>query len=341
MAITISRLAAILKVDDGEFSFANATRRVQNFAHEADNSFKVFRYGLKAAGRTLGEKSLFGGLATGAGVGGAAGLAIGGIALAAEGAKRLAGFMSESVTAAANFERSIGSAIPEFDALTEEWKQFTVGFGVAILPLAREFASILADALHDLNWIIKNLTGRDIEAEMKALANRNEKQKQFVQYIKEAEDVAKQIRQEDAKKAQEEERRWESLKSRAESIRESLRTPGEILKDSQAELTRLFEDSLIGPETLRRGMQRAADEFNETNKRAMELKNTLKGYSPVGAVERFTSAGFSAAAAGREAGRQLEIQKQQLAAENQQVKLQQELVNQGKQKPPQLVRSNF
>jgi uncharacterized protein Yka (UPF0111/DUF47 family) len=81
------------------------------------------------------------------------------------------------------------------------------------------------------------------------------------------------------------------LKSRAESLTQSLRTPLEKYADTINELRSLFKGGFITDETFRRGVADAANTLLDASNHMRQTFRELRG---IGAVERNTTAGFSA-----------------------------------------------
>lgn len=114
------------------------------------------------------------------------------------------------------------------------------------------------------------------------------------------------------------------LKERGEELTKSLRTPFEVARDSMRELAELMRQGIISNETYSRGVAQIQEDYAKATKAAKQLKEATR--FSVGAVERNTTAGFSAVQAGRaELQRLAEVAKQQLEQEKQQTKLQAEI----------------
>lgn len=120
--------------------------------------------------------------------------------------------------------------------------------------------------------------------------------------------------------AQAETEKLTKLMERGKSLTESLRLPDEVFNDNIAEIKELYDAGAISLETVMRAITKAQDDLQSATKQ-MEADIVS-----VGAAERYTSEGFSAAAAGqREVQRQLELQQRQYEQERQQTLLLQQI----------------
>lgn len=100
----------------------------------------------------------------------------------------------------------------------------------------------------------------------------------------------------------------EKLMARGKSLESELRTPMEKYLDTLRELQELLHAAAISQETFARGATKAADELARATESQRNL-NALQ-YRGVGAVTRYTTAGFSAEQAGKgEAAKLLEMQR--------------------------------
>jgi methyl-accepting chemotaxis protein len=107
--------------------------------------------------------------------------------------------------------------------------------------------------------------------------------------IKEAREAAAEAADETKRLADE----MKQLESRADSIREGVRTPLEVAQEGIAEVQRLLELDLVTLDTYQRQVAKIGSEYLDATKEAKKLKDIEK-QSGVGAVTRGTTAGFSA-----------------------------------------------
>lgn len=129
----------------------------------------------------------------------------------------------------------------------------------------------------------------------------------------------------------------DALRNSANSITQSLRTPGEIFADTVKELHKMFGLGLLNIETMNRALDKAKGDLQSAAKDAAKVKQGFQAasYQPIGAVERFTSAGASAAMAGRaELMKAVQVAQQQLAEEKVQTGIMRAGFDALKNKPP-------
>jgi hypothetical protein len=154
-------------------------------------------------------------------------------------------------------------------------------------------------------------------------------------------DAAKKAAEENAKavlKAAEAHQKWiETMKDKGADITASLRTPVEIFADTIAELRELGGKGFIDPETFGRGMDRAKADLLDATRIAKEFKSALD--IRVGAVERFSTAGFSAVSGNRDQLMKAnELNRQKLEESKRQTKIQQEGFDALKKKQPVILK---
>jgi hypothetical protein len=136
----------------------------------------------------------------------------------------------------------------------------------------------------------------------------------------------KELREQAKLRAEEEERavaeiqnHWDQvvdrMRSKAHQLTESMRTPIESFRAALEELSSLRNAGFIDDKTLGRGLKSAAADYFDAAKKLSDAKNTL---SPVAAVERGTTAEFSARVRGTLETQKLEaINREQLKLEQQ------------------------
>jgi hypothetical protein len=154
-------------------------------------------------------------------------------------------------------------------------------------------------------------------------------------------DAAKKAADEQAKAikaAAEAHQQWiDTMKDKGADITASLRTPVEIFADTIAELRELGGKGFIDPETFGRGMDRAKADLLDATRIAKEFKSALD--IRVGAVERFSTAGFSAVSGNRDQLMKAnELNRQKLEESKRQTKIQQEGFDALKKKQPVILK---
>lgn len=177
------------------------------------------------------------------------------------------------------------------ETLSGQWEKFKENMTIIASETMKTLAVVLTDILRDLNAILdvvvrwygiereKNKTSADAVREQMAL----EKQRA---------DEAKKAAEEEAKAAKEAAKELEKAQNRADSIAKSLRTPQEIYNDTIRELQALTEAGLLSIEMFRRGVDKAMKDFEDATDKKKKLEKDVD--TRVGAVERFTAAGYSA-----------------------------------------------
>lgn len=117
------------------------------------------------------------------------------------------------------------------------------------------------------------------------------------------------------------------MNSRAESLRESLRTPREELVGALAEAQMLFDRGFISAQTYERAALQAGRAFADANRMGDRMEQRETAATPlVSAASRWTSEGFSALQEARQAAqRQAEIERQQLEAQREANKILEEV----------------
>ena len=241
----------------------------------------------------------------------AAGVAIG--SLASAGVMALARLAKEaakfSLNAAVEFRNARIEILKEYDRLIGKNDEFRQQFGAtnegitanlerlknsvgaALQPVEYGIGKVAGAAANLVEKISAKISGDGI---LKAASDFDKLRKQ-VEAAAQAEKDAAAKRQDAADKAR---RQIESMQSAAESLTQSLRTPAEVYADTMAELNKLTQRGLISMEVFQRGAAKARRDLMQVEKasRALPSGRSLAA----GAVERFTTAGFSAVSQGRE-----------------------------------------
>jgi hypothetical protein len=290
MATSISKLAIMLTAD---------TTGLNTGLTRAQAAIKGFGMKINAAG----AGNMLGMFARGGAV--AAGAAAIGLSLA--GVYR---FLKLGVTAGAEFEQAMTDSLDTLSGKTNALRDAFTGLAVAVTGPLREGLGELAIRLSRvMDWATKamgGLTGAEMKKQVAA-------REALVKSLKDQEAAAQ-------KAADAHKRLVESMRERGASIEESLRTPVEVFADTMNELRELAGKGFIDPTTFARGTAKARADLIEATKLAKEFKSQTN--FSVGAVERFSSAGFSAIQSGRaELLKIIEAEKTQLAEEKKQTAL--------------------
>lgn len=177
------------------------------------------------------------------------------------------------------------------ETLSGQWEKFKENLTIIASETMKNFAIVLTDILRDLNAILDVIVRwYGIEREKNA-TNTDSIRKQMAMETKRASD-AKQAAEDEAKAAKDAAKELEAAQKRAESISKSLRTPQEIYADTLGELKALTDAGLLSIDTFRRGVDKAIQDFEDATNKKKKLEKEVD--TRVGAVERFTMAGFSA-----------------------------------------------
>lgn len=230
-----------------------------------------------------------------------------------------------------NLHRRIG--FREIDTWAGQWakakKEIAETAGILGSPLALaagEASTAMASMLKVLNEAIMPQWMKDMEAKTLALAEATKKKaaadklaadnaKKHAEAMKEAAQAAEKERDERAEFI-----RGEA--SRAESIKDSVRTPGEELFRTFHELRSMFGAGFIDEKTAMRAGIKAREAFDQ----ASGPRREAQARAGVGAVDKNTMAGFSAVQGGlREIERLEKVQKDQLKEEQNQTAVQKEI----------------
>lgn len=177
------------------------------------------------------------------------------------------------------------------ETLSGQWEKFKENLTIIASETMKNFAIVLTDILRDLNAILDVvIRWYGIERERNK-DNTDAIRKQMAMETKRAAD-AKQAAEEEAKAAKDAAKELEAAQRKAESITKSLRTPQEIYTDTIKEIKELTDAGLLSIETFRRGVDKAMQDLEEATNKKKKLEKEVD--TRVGAVERFTAAGFSA-----------------------------------------------
>jgi hypothetical protein len=291
MATSISKLAIMLTAD---------TTGLNTGLTRAQAAIKGFGMKMNAngAGNFLGMFAR-----------GTAGIAAAGIAIAG-----VYKFLRLGITAGAQFEQAMTTST---NTLIGRWDALKLSVGGFAAMLTGPFRDAMTGSLEGLADMFDSVTrffGGKTGAEMAKLV---EARKKHLDLLKQEKEV-----QEKAAKAAHEahERMVQSMRDRGAAITEALRNPVEVFADTMNELRELAGQGFIDPDTFARGTAKARADLVAATKLAKEFKSQTN--FSVGAVERFSSAGFSAIQSGRaELIKIIEAEKEQLAEEKRQTKL--------------------
>lgn len=364
MADSIAKLSVIITGDAGPLNLglragaANVAafqRRVESgtssvLAFSAANRMAGATAGnlLRLSGAAAGINSGFLGLAKG---GGGVGLLTAGLAIlmyrSAQAAENMEADAEKIRQAydkafdAASIRRGEVAKIdfpdPPDPAKLDEWSRavdtWTSKVGGAVLEMGRHIRQ-------QLEWIPQMFNNAFRDQSRDATLKR---QKQEADRAREM--TALIQRQSEAQKRASEEfaRKLESLRSRAESLAESLRTPAQVYADAVNELRNLGSIGLLNPEQVTAGIRKAKDELLAA---AKVVKSTHDIYRPTGASERFSQSAASAVNEARAAEQaQIALAKQLLEQEKAQRKLLEEANRLAKERsemrPVNLVRGSL
>jgi tape measure domain-containing protein len=194
------------------------------------------------------------------------------------------------------------------DTLIGQWNKFKENITLiamnAMAPLAEALKEILKmindalDGLMQLMGVNRSSGGFKTvdDAATKAMRERETAQKNAEKAANEAKKAAEEA-------AKIEQKHTDEIRKRGEELTRSLRTPIEIARDRFAELNELFHAGVISAETMKRAMKDIDDGFAKASK---VLDQTKEQSRMVGANERYTQAGYSAAQQGAERSRNIE-----------------------------------
>jgi hypothetical protein len=334
MATTIARLAAVLSTDTSRFDtgMLRAGQSVQNFGKSGGFSQALlFKLEQKLIGLT-GSLGRFGSLAgTLAGAGGPVGM----IAVALTAATAAAGAFVVKIAQVGDAARDakLSTLRDHFKAFDDlKGTKFSIGFDAKtnqelVSDIRRSFSDLaeglgltLKPLLMAANDLVQQMNSRLLGPELAAsLRESHEKAARLAEANKELRAQAKLRAEEEERAIAEIQQHWDRvvdrMRSRADQLKESLRTPAEAFRASLEELSSLRNIGFIDDETLGRGLKSAAADYFDASKKLAEAKNTL---TPVAALERGTTAEFSARVRGTLETHRLEaINREQLKLEQQ------------------------
>jgi hypothetical protein len=289
---TIARLAAVVTTDTAQFNagMSKAGQVVERFGGISDrNASFMSKMGVRMIA-TTGVFGRFGGVVGQiAGSGSRFGLMAAGLLGAAAAAGALTLKLAHVADAARDMKieaaRDFGRALAESQGVT-----FVDNSG---LRTSKELMDEIKQSISDfaemsglsltgmVGAIAETIRGFNIlwygEEAVAAQDAANAKMKQQVE-------MAKQLREETARRGEEEkqaiaaiqrdmEQTISRMQSRASSLADSLRTPAEKFRDSLKEIDQLRSGLFINDEIFSRGITRAADEYQEAAKKLMEAKS--------------------------------------------------------------------
>lgn len=310
MATTIARLSAVLTTDTNQFQFGlqRAGQQVQQFSKRSESTTGVLSKLQRQFIQTSGSFGRFTGIVgTLAGVAGPIGLVV--ATLSAATVAATAFIVKLAQIGDASRDPKIESLRDLFQAYDElKGTKFSVGFEMktnkeltddirrSVGDLAEGLGLTLKPILMALSDVVDQINirilGEDMAASLKASHDSLQRQ---IERTKELRAQAKQRADEEKQAIAEIQNELEQsvnrMASKAEQLRQSLRSPIEVMREAFQELDRLRSGGYINDDTLRQGLKAAAGDFFEASKKLMDAKNQLA--SPVGALERGTTAEFS------------------------------------------------
>jgi hypothetical protein len=331
---TISRLAAVLTTDTSRFDtgMLRAGQSIRRFDTDTTKGGLTLNWLSQRLLISSGSLGRFSGLA--AAIGGRTG-PIGMLITV------FAGVAAAAVAAAAKIA-AIGDAARDakLEALRDHFKafddlkgtKFSIGFDAKtnqelVSDIRRSFSDLaeglgltLKPLLMAANDLVQQMNSRLLGPELAAsLRESHEKAARLAEANKELRAQAKLRAEEEERAIAEIQQHWDRvvdrMRSRADQLKESLRTPAEAFRASLEELSSLRNIGFIDDETLGRGLKSAAADYFDASKKLAEAKNTL---TPVAALERGTTAEFSARVRGTLETHRLEaINREQLKLEQQ------------------------
>lgn len=315
MATTIARLAAVLTTDTSQFQSGmrragGAVRQLQSENQKVDTKLMALSRSAISASHSFGR---FGGVA------GAIGAAGGPVAMLAVGftaAAAAAGLFLAKIAQLGDAARD--ARIESFRNVFKEFDQsHGTKFAVDDFATAAEQSTSLQKNLGELaestglsfgklrqEWAEAFDTLREWFGDAEIVAMQNQSRK-IMEGVRHQLEQAAKIRAENLRIAEHQKRvdaevadiqkdmeqAIGRLQSRAESLKNSLRTPFEVFSEAIRELDSLRTGLFVNDETFGRGITKAADDYHAASRRLMEAKNVL---NPSAALERGTVAEFSA-----------------------------------------------
>lgn len=210
-----------------------------------------------------------------------------------------------------------------------QWERVNEQLGVMGLrfsTIAAESSSALADTLGGINEALFP----DAVALVNAIKEREAREKSITEQKKKQEEANKKQAQANKEAAEAQQRERDALldmanaqRDRGDAIREAVRTPLEEMKATFAELRALLSQGFLDEQTAIRAGEAAAKRFKDAIAAPERAMHTSHG---VAAADRFSVAGFSAVQSGlRDLDRLEKVQKDQLAEQKRQTKVQEEI----------------
>lgn len=308
---TIAKLAVVVTTDTGPMAqgFRRGSDIIKKSAGDMDGKFNRTAESLKflkdAAGASTGSvRDMVGVLRSGAGPLGIAAVGVAalgvGMLKTAQAADALA---MRSVKSADEIEaaykkatgREIDIGFNKIDTWTGQWerlKEAVIQFGGALgnrigtVDAYRRATEYLADSLARLAERFKTDDQRrdekNLETSRKGLELQIKQHERILELGKKQNDQALEAIRERG-------RLMEEAARKAASVIESVKTPAEQFDDKIAELIKLSSEGLLSDDFFERAFRAAQEEFKKKTKTKTDTEPSI------GAVERFTAAGFSAA----------------------------------------------
>lgn len=194
------------------------------------------------------------------------------------------------------------------DTLIGQWNKFKENMTIIAMEVFKPMAEVLKELLVVINQAMDAIIRffgiqrgdggfkTPDTAATKALRDREQAAKNAEKATQDARKAAEEV-------AKEEQKRTDEIRRRGEELTKSLRTPIEVARDRFKELVDLFQAGVISAETMKRAM---ADVEGDYAKAANAMKDAQQATKIVGANERYTMAGYSAAQKGLEQSRNIE-----------------------------------
>jgi hypothetical protein len=331
---TISRLAAVLTTDTSRFDtgMLRAGQSIRRFDTDTTKGGLTLNWLSQRLLISSGSLGRFSGLA--AAIGGRTG-PIGMLMTV------FAGVAAAAVAAAAKIA-AIGDAARDakLEALRDHFKafddlkgtKFSVGVDMKtnkelVSDIRRSFSDLaeglgltLKPLLIAVNDLVHQMNVQILGPKLaESLKQSHETMERMTAKTKELREQAKLRAEEEERAVAEIQNHWDQvvdrMRSKAHQLTESMRTPIESFRAALEELSSLRNAGFIDDKTLGRGLKSAAADYFDAAKKLSDAKNTL---SPVAAVERGTTAEFSARVRGTLETQKLEaINREQLKLEQQ------------------------
>lgn len=271
----------------------DTTKMVQGF-RQAQQHIKDFDSGTQSAGQSLGGLVAAGG-AFAVGIGSA-------LKILKEIEK---GFQLATNEASKLQERMVAlGTIGADETFTAQWQAFGETLGTIALPAVQS----ITKELRAVNEDLAHLSGAD--KFLDSLKEAEAAQKRVADEAKKEEDRRNAIRQ----SVQEQAKEFDRLNDRARQLRDSLRTPAELLEAGQREIGKLLSENLVSMETAERQAAKLVKDFQDATRQA-EKATAAQLHNPgleKGSVAEVQSR-IEAAAVAKQ---QLEIERRQKEAQD-------------------------